>query len=747
MTTRRTPALPLPTAALLLALLLGASAASTHVKAQPTGGESVVVGGGLTTLSFDPAEILRPGTVFFIKSKGSQKVLDVSGGSTATGTRVQQLSLAGTAGQKFFFEETGDGFFFVRTSTGGHFLTLNTRSNPASAFLTQEPPAAAPPAADAQKWQIRLTDERTAFLIVNKATGDLVLQPSSAGDGASVRTVARQQGNDLQKWVVKPTTTETNPDTAASENGLVSDCFTSFTAFKLVSYRENISRAFPEWRSVGETVSPNGFNVPPAHAYRVLEGRVSRRDLHVNYEDMPAAHFTHDFNFDVFPDPPFRHLLGRHLEKRFLPGPPRFVDVPVVQGSIEVEWETGLAQGHDAARNPAAPASRRGDSFGFYSAGHRRRDVIWNWPTIDDWVHVEGVWVYDRGHTPVLTEIHPPHFIAVRRSLPDKFESQPGKFFIATRADFFANGDGNVIWNNKRLHPFTQPVRMSEHVYTVVIKHDLPRPTPTAKLAFAFVRQRGDTYPAQPLVTVLENGSPDEPTPHVVVTVRWKADGAPETAVLGRTLFVFWDDPATHGVPPGFPLKRVVVTLEKVIIQNRKDDGVAEYRLFADVGGRWLFLNEFTGATDVITGGLGDAWDNSNPFFPKPPGAEFEFNFNQTFEFFVPEGKSGRVAVSGWEGDFMENQYGRVANPFFSCEEAKRFLRANFNATDYATGGKLDDSAGEATAFFGGNTADGSAFSVESRGPVTDNFGDRNDPNKAFRVNFRARVPRDPFAP
>ena len=122
-------------------------------------------------------------------------------------------------------------------------------------------------------------------------------------------------------------------------------------------------------------------------------------------EDQPAGHFTHDFNFEVNPDPPFEYLLGKQDG--------------VVQPSIEVEWESGFAQADSRDRNPASAASIRGDSFGFYIAGHRRRDVIWNWPTANDWVHVEGIWIYDRGHRdPVKTEIHPPRFVAVKRDLP-----------------------------------------------------------------------------------------------------------------------------------------------------------------------------------------------------------------------------------------------------------------------------------------------------------------------------------------
>src|SRR6266566_7327196 len=46
---------------------------------------------------------------------------------------------------------------------------------------------------------------------------------------------------------------------------------------------------------------------------------------------------------------------------------------------------------------------------------HQRREVIWNWPTLSDRVHVEGLWIWDRGHPPADTEIHSPRLVAIQR--------------------------------------------------------------------------------------------------------------------------------------------------------------------------------------------------------------------------------------------------------------------------------------------------------------------------------------------
>lgn len=706
--------------------------------AEPLGSGKV-----LTTLS----DIITPGVAYFIKSKRSQKVINVRGGSFSPGAFVQQLTLNGAQEQKFSFEKTGDGFFFIRTSTGGHFVTLHTQQG-STPELTQELLSANPTTADTQKWKVVESDEFSCFLIVNKTNETLALQPASTSENARLVMLPRN-GNNSQKWILKSTTRETNPDVALSEKGLVFDCIATFKkSFFLFTIKEtqNISKVFPEWRSVGEESVVDGIRRRPRESYKILEGRVTRNSPNVAAQDQPAGHFTHDFNFDVNPDAPFRYLLGKQNG--------------VVQPDIEVEWESGFAQADSRDRNPASAASIRGDSFGFYTAGHKRRDVIWNWPTANDWVHVEGIWIYDRGHRePVRTEIHPPRFVAVKRDLPDIFEPKPdlpGQFVFATRADIFANGDGDLVWNNKGLHDYAQPVKMSERVYTVIFKHELPRPSPNAKLKFAFKNQRGNSYTGRPIVEVFENGTPDSPTPHVMMSISWAGDRMPDTAVFAKTLYIYWDDLPTHGVQAGFEIKKVTVNLEQIVIQDKSegsDSDPGEYRLFADVGGRWVFLNEFTSADDIMNQGLGRAWDTTyskkHPIgfpvgipFPVPSGATAEFNFQQPFELYVPEGKSFRLSVGGWEGDYIEDQFGKVFNPYARCSDAVDFAEDNFSVTQYKSHGGFDDTVGEAGTFMSFDLLRPlTILELSSRGPIVDDPGNgKNDPNNNFKAKFTVRV-------
>lgn len=720
------------------------------------------------------SDIINPDAAYFIKSKGSQKVIEVRGGSLLPGAVVRQIALSGNLRQKFSFTEAGGGFFFIRSSTGGHFVTFHPQAggtlDPGTLppeehpSLTQERLSSNPQTADAQKWRVVESGERGCFLILNKTDQTRALQPTSASDSARLTTVPRN-GNNLQKWVLKLTTKEDHPDVSTADTGLVFDCVAnlkgslSFGLFTVDKTEEQpISRILPEWRSVGEDFPVDGIRRRPLHSYKILEGVVSSAGSHVSTEDAPAGHFTHDLVFDVNPDPPFRYLLGRSIRKiPFLP------DREVVQSEIEVEWESGLAQG-DGKDNPAAAASRRGDSFGFYTAGHERREVIWNWPTANDWVHVEGVWVFDRGHiNPVRTEIHPPHFVAVKRDLPDRFEPKPtelpGQFVFATRADIFANGDGNIVWNNKRIHDFAQRVRMSERVYTVIFRHDLPRPTPTAKLKVGFKRQRGDSYTGRPIVEVFENGTPDVPTPHVMMSISWAGDRVPDTAVFARTLFVYWDDLPTHGVRSDFEIKKVTVTLQKIVVNDKSEGGdfdPGEYRLFADVGGRWRFLNEFVGVDDIIDQGLGRAWDkffSSTHFIPagsgiilpvtKPSGAEFEFTFNEQTVLYLPPRKSFRVSVGGWEGDYLGGKFGKILNPYSSCPDAITFAESEFSGNSYIENGGYDDPAGEATRVFTFRSVRTGVVTVQSAGGKTPDpkIGDNNADDN-FRLTFSVRVSR-----
>src|SRR5262245_17119770 len=299
----------------------------------------------------------------------------------------------------------------------------------------------------------------------------------------------------------------------------------------------DMDRLLPEWVPVKD--------INPA----ILEGVVV--GPHITHEDFPATHYTHDFCFhvkpDVTPDKRFTNLLGIRVDPK--------TKKETVQPQIEVEWETGLAASNDG--NLLAKLNRKGDSGGFYSAGHKRRGTIWQWPTEHDWVHVVGNWIWDRGHPPANTEIHPPRLVAIRRDLPivhgpaqflapfkitkPKAGAKPS--YLATKVDIFASGDGGAMWNNRTNVPkFVEKVKMSDRDYTFLMEHPLPRPSAKAKLSFVEFKQAGDNFPGAAVVEVFAEGSAAKKAPHVKITIPWQSKKAPDTALFARTLHLFWEE-------------------------------------------------------------------------------------------------------------------------------------------------------------------------------------------------------------
>src|SRR5207237_9739512 len=95
---------------------------------------------------------------------------------------------------------------------------------------------------------------------------------------------------------------------------------------------------------------------------------------------------------------------------------------------------------------------------------------------------------------------------------------------------------------------------------------------PQAQLAFRLDRQPGDTYPGEPTIQPFPDGEPGHPAPHVKVTIPWKTQRAPDTAIFARTLYVFWNNDAVHGVASTFQPKMFQVTLDKLqVIHPRRE--------------------------------------------------------------------------------------------------------------------------------------------------------------------------------
>jgi hypothetical protein len=449
----------------------------------------------------------------------------------------------------------------------------------------------------------------------------------------------------------------------------------------------------------------------------------------------------------------------------------RIIDETTSQpDGIEVEWESGLGASND--NNLCSAANRGGESCGFYSAGHRRRQIIWNWPTSGDRVHVEGRWQWDRGHSPYRTEIHPARLVAIQRHLPalvnkptdpcaterarlamleselraleaDKPTNKPQSVLerwlemveqwhadhdgevnqlqqrlgtsqcslrvLATRVDVFASGDGGALWNNRLSVPtFVTGIPMNDRDYSFVISHTLPRPSLNAQLRWWIVRHEGDTFGGEASVQPMQGT-----LPQARVNIPWHSYSMNAGSVFARTIYFYWDEGL--GVPEQNNFRLFRVTLEQLIIYDTTPDepGDAEFRIFAEVGGDWLFLNDLFGDSNILDEGLGDAALNQR------------FDINRDFLVVVPQGDDFRVHAGGWEADGVNDAFGKLSDPNGLCFQLTQFLNDHvFTAGVYLAGAK-DDPTGQVNARF--ILTDQGLRSVVLGMPIGDGIGEHFD--------------------
>jgi hypothetical protein len=548
---------------------------------------------------------------------------------------------------------------------------------------------------------------------------------------------------------------------------------------------------------------------------------------HVSQEDFPTSHYTHDFNFAVKPDPNtcYKNLLGYQRDDK-APDPcaalrkeleadiaalehdlqylnTNILNVPLTEGVkwgteaevhkvwdpiidglrqrlaspecqipykqqelIEIEWEIGLGARNEG--NLCTENNVKGDSCGFFSAGHKRGERIWNWPTSGDRVHLEGMWIWDAGHPPAETEIHPPRFIAIQRRLPSLVS--PSVQLIATfaddrvfasRVDMFASGDGGALRNNRtstpsfRRPPFVEPVPMGLSDYAFVAKHRLPPPSPNAQLRWFIKGHRGDTFP-QSVQPKVEKTAADS----VRVSLPYSGGKIPDEAVFARTLYLYWDDAiGFRGTPIGYGIRSFKVTIEKVLIMQDSRGQTGKkffftsgvhgglYRLFVEVGGEWACLNEFAAAADILNDGFassgdeGDTWDVNLPFdvyvgpleLGEPP---------PTF----------RVHASGWLANGVDELMGNLLDPNSSCESINTWANDKLLTLGMLKNGGGDEPTGFVHSFYNQGNNFGLGGRGEPRehvdpsryrggGPDRTTFDNYSiwdiDPNDQYRLYYR----------
>ena len=410
----------------------------------------------------------------------------------------------------------------------------------------------------------------------------------------------------------------------------------------------------------------------------VIEGIVHYRPTdgsecsHVSHEDLPFYHYTHDMCVDIVPDPTpdgrytnlLPYLVNIHADGS---------NDTSLQSALGIEWECGLGAANKL--NPCTTLNNAGKSCGGCSAGHEVRDIIWQWPTTGDWMHVEGLYVWDRGHPPANCEIHPARLMAMRRNLPAKIKAQDGSDKYATRMDIYANGDGGAM-NNERMDakPFVRHVKMSSKDYQFSYRVNLSRPSATAKLKIQIEKHKGDNFPVDEITTIADS--------IVTVSIPWQTQHVADDRVYGRTIYAYWDE----GTGTADSICEYKINLTHLYFKKLSElIDRAEIRVFANVGNDWIFLNDFHGkGGKILTRGLGKTfkkhWDLSNEF-----------------TLYVPRQKKFRVFMSGWEADGVDFLMGKLLDPNSGCDKkTKRFLKNSFfSFKDMLLRGCEDDELGE----------------------------------------------------
>jgi hypothetical protein len=397
---------------------------------------------------------------------------------------------------------------------------------------------------------------------------------------------------------------------------------------------------------------------------------------HVSFEDLPLYHYTHDFSFNVFPDKDYRNIMTKYISISKDENGNEVKDT-VVRDWVHCEWESGLAAGNKG--NKYKEVCEVGGSAGFASAGHERYDIIWNWPTAGDWVHLEGLWIWDRGHPPARAELHPLRFMATRRNLPDKIVSESGDSVFATRVDLYGNGDGSAFYNNQDTASWARPVRMSSKDYAFRVKQTLPRPSDNAELKYQLISQKGNSYTGSVGISCSNQSFAD-------ITIPWKTPGLADTLVLAKTLYLYWDK--GNGTHQDYRINTYSLNFESFKVRRLSEPllGRAELRVFMDVGGQYIFFNEFaTSKKNILNKGIGKTYRR-------------KWKINNSFTLHVPEDRQFRVYVGGWEADGAEKIMGHIIDQYSDCskEVKNRINDLMLDPTPMGYAGCEDDNFGEA---------------------------------------------------
>lgn len=319
---------------------------------------------------------------------------------------------------------------------------------------------------------------------------------------------------------------------------------------------KEINRILPEWVSVEASDAP-----------KVLEGIV--RESHTATNDNPAFHVSHDWNADVLVDGAYNGLNSDANK------------VEDGERRMEIEWET--------ANFPAR-----------------------FWPSPGDRTWMLGRWIFDCGHPPYQSEIHPPKAVAFTRPEPIIFpgDARPSSSFVTY---VYLHGRGGY---------YKSALTGRNYEFDIQLP---PRPGRFANLRTAIL-----SLPfggPSPTLQFVPNSNP--PRLHVTYPLSGVSDPG-NTRRFAAVIASAWQSPLTEAIG-GTGYRTLRVTLDSIKINNDHDgtlSGSGEWRFWVRIGGTWL---EIVGLSDVNGGDT--------------------VKINKSVELIVPDGGKFALQTSGWEDD------------------------------------------------------------------------------------------------
>jgi hypothetical protein len=338
----------------------------------------------------------------------------------------------------------------------------------------------------------------------------------------------------------------------------------------------------------------------------VVEGVVTNSK--VTYTDYPYNHNSHDWNFHVKPDSkydvykagwdrksPFSGLAGIFSPFSVLAG---IFDVR--QQLMEMEWET-------------------------------RNFPPQFWPMEGDRVWMMGRYVWDCGHVPLKTEIHPPEAVAFTRQEPVVFTVDGVKDpspSLASKTYIYIHGRGGY---------YDTPVG-GEKDTTYEFDISLPpKPSPTAEpyvevleVPFGGVR---------PTLTLIPTSSADQKV-HVVYPLS-SVPPSPDNK-FGAVVAAGWREQT-----PSQSYHELEVTFNSILINDNKDNAEGEWKLWASVNGKWIEL-------------LGGPIDDNDSFSLVESTflTSTSLDLHKTIRVTVPDNGNLTIVTTGWERDAADGFFG-----------------------------------------------------------------------------------------